>query len=461
MNQLLLAAVALVLFIHFGGSNVPKILKDNKRMIYGVTIVLVLCSFFSNNVEGGPKGKKKKGKKKKGKKKKGNTSIDADTAERCWNLDTYDSAVCGGTGLQPCWDLSGDNTFDCTEFASCGVDCAEMTNRPELGPVCAKQIFEYVPFGSIVPIPEKTPLTANQLDQFHPGDKFSIRCNSPLMIADVGAAGVGCSVGETPPCQRVWRGGRYHQDENGEQIHGDFLYAAYVGTAGAVADVDTDETIPEGYIKVEFNRDMDGQLLSEQYLSELPELALTGDGKSLTAYVEPNNLIPLGHTFTRNTGNHGRPSQLDTFCTGYLVGARIPQQPGGDDVYRLSVAVADLVDDKEFLMARIYDKDQWEDGDTGCEYSEKLFGRWTSDTTFSAHTLGLVGWSTTDTPICDGWDGGYIPTGNITFTFNYEEQSASVTLDAYDPPFTFPLNCQPQPPIPAPRPIIIDGDDGH
>ena len=55
---------------------------------------------------------------------RGNTSTGADTAERCWNLDTYDYAVCGGTGLQPCWDLSDDNTFDCTEFASCGVDCA-------------------------------------------------------------------------------------------------------------------------------------------------------------------------------------------------------------------------------------------------------------------------------------------------------------------------------------------------
>ena len=52
MNQLLLVAIALVLFIHFGGSNVPKILKDNKQMVYGITIGLVLCSFFGNNVEG-------------------------------------------------------------------------------------------------------------------------------------------------------------------------------------------------------------------------------------------------------------------------------------------------------------------------------------------------------------------------------------------------------------------------
>jgi len=54
MNRLLLVAVALVLFIHFGGKRVPKILKDNKKMIYGITIALVLCSFFGNNIEGGP-----------------------------------------------------------------------------------------------------------------------------------------------------------------------------------------------------------------------------------------------------------------------------------------------------------------------------------------------------------------------------------------------------------------------
>jgi hypothetical protein len=44
-------------------------------------------------------------------------------AAQCWNLDTYDAVVCGGTGLQPCWDLSGEDSFDCAVFASCGVDC--------------------------------------------------------------------------------------------------------------------------------------------------------------------------------------------------------------------------------------------------------------------------------------------------------------------------------------------------
>ena len=52
MKGLLLGLVLLVLFVHFGGSNVPKVLKDNKQMVYGVTIGLVLCSFFGVNVEG-------------------------------------------------------------------------------------------------------------------------------------------------------------------------------------------------------------------------------------------------------------------------------------------------------------------------------------------------------------------------------------------------------------------------
>ena len=52
MKGLLIGLVLLVLFVHFGGSNVPKVLKDNKQMVYGVTIGLVLCSFFGVNIEG-------------------------------------------------------------------------------------------------------------------------------------------------------------------------------------------------------------------------------------------------------------------------------------------------------------------------------------------------------------------------------------------------------------------------
>ena len=48
----MIGVVLLVLFVHFGGTNVPKVLKDNKQIIYGVVIGLVLCSFFGVNIEG-------------------------------------------------------------------------------------------------------------------------------------------------------------------------------------------------------------------------------------------------------------------------------------------------------------------------------------------------------------------------------------------------------------------------
>ena len=48
----MLGLVLLVLFVHFGGPNVPKVLKDNKQMVYGVIIGLILCSFFGVKVEG-------------------------------------------------------------------------------------------------------------------------------------------------------------------------------------------------------------------------------------------------------------------------------------------------------------------------------------------------------------------------------------------------------------------------
>ena len=52
MNNLMLAVVALVLFGYFGGSNVPKILRDKKEMLLGVVGGLVLCSFFGMRMEG-------------------------------------------------------------------------------------------------------------------------------------------------------------------------------------------------------------------------------------------------------------------------------------------------------------------------------------------------------------------------------------------------------------------------
>ena len=51
MNQLLLFITILVIFSYFGGSNVPKVLKDNKQMLLGVVIGLVLPS-VGVNIEG-------------------------------------------------------------------------------------------------------------------------------------------------------------------------------------------------------------------------------------------------------------------------------------------------------------------------------------------------------------------------------------------------------------------------
>ena len=53
----------------------------------------------------------------------GTTGALSELAEKCWNLYTYDEAVCGGDGLQSCWDASNENVFVCAEFVSCGVQC--------------------------------------------------------------------------------------------------------------------------------------------------------------------------------------------------------------------------------------------------------------------------------------------------------------------------------------------------
>ena len=69
MNQLLLFITVLVAFAYYGGSNVPKFLKDNKQMLLGVAIGLFLPS-VGVNIEGATgKGDTKK-KKDEGYKKK-------------------------------------------------------------------------------------------------------------------------------------------------------------------------------------------------------------------------------------------------------------------------------------------------------------------------------------------------------------------------------------------------------
>ena len=52
MNNLMLVVVVLVLFVYFGGSNVPKVLRDKKEMLLGAAGALVLCSFFGLRMEG-------------------------------------------------------------------------------------------------------------------------------------------------------------------------------------------------------------------------------------------------------------------------------------------------------------------------------------------------------------------------------------------------------------------------
>jgi hypothetical protein len=52
MNPLMLLVVALVIFVYFGGKNVPSVLRQNKEMLLGVVIGLVLCSFMGMRLEG-------------------------------------------------------------------------------------------------------------------------------------------------------------------------------------------------------------------------------------------------------------------------------------------------------------------------------------------------------------------------------------------------------------------------
>ena len=52
MNQFTLLVIILVVFTYYGGSNVPKVLKDNKELLLGVVGGLVLCSFTGMRLEG-------------------------------------------------------------------------------------------------------------------------------------------------------------------------------------------------------------------------------------------------------------------------------------------------------------------------------------------------------------------------------------------------------------------------
>ena len=52
MNQLMLVVVALVALCYCGGNYCPTVLKQNKEMLLGGAIALVLCSFFGMHLEG-------------------------------------------------------------------------------------------------------------------------------------------------------------------------------------------------------------------------------------------------------------------------------------------------------------------------------------------------------------------------------------------------------------------------
>jgi hypothetical protein len=52
MNQLMLVVVALVALCYFGGKFCPSVLRQNKEMLLGVAVGLVLCSFMGLRLEG-------------------------------------------------------------------------------------------------------------------------------------------------------------------------------------------------------------------------------------------------------------------------------------------------------------------------------------------------------------------------------------------------------------------------
>jgi hypothetical protein len=52
MNMIMLSIVAVAVFAYYGGASCPKILKDNKQMLMGVVVGLLLGSFFGVRLEG-------------------------------------------------------------------------------------------------------------------------------------------------------------------------------------------------------------------------------------------------------------------------------------------------------------------------------------------------------------------------------------------------------------------------
>lgn len=96
MNQLFIVIVALVAFTYFGGSNVPNVLKNNKQVLLGVLIGLVLGSFFGVSVEGFDCSAQKK---------------------------KIEAACCKGD------DYCEEDKRGNLKFHVCGTDCAPMVSQ--------------------------------------------------------------------------------------------------------------------------------------------------------------------------------------------------------------------------------------------------------------------------------------------------------------------------------------------
>ena len=52
MNNLMLVVLAVVAFCYCGGKYCPSVLKQNKEVVLGVLVGLVLCSFMGVKLEG-------------------------------------------------------------------------------------------------------------------------------------------------------------------------------------------------------------------------------------------------------------------------------------------------------------------------------------------------------------------------------------------------------------------------
>lgn len=52
MNKLILIVGVLVAFVYFGGSTVPKVLRDNKKMLGGVLVGVILSVLMGPTLEG-------------------------------------------------------------------------------------------------------------------------------------------------------------------------------------------------------------------------------------------------------------------------------------------------------------------------------------------------------------------------------------------------------------------------